>query len=466
MQHLIDKAEDLLAQPTWKNLQHVRSTVAELLCEAERVAAGECDDQTADQIRTVQALSYELLGRFKSEQRRQQLAGLTDSRQAWLDLPDPVQQLIRGTPSAPPHEYGGPRSPIGGPPSSEGSFYASLFGPVRPSGFASAAEFFSIVGNAQHHPALISAAALGEDGVGGLLVPTEYEARMLDHALHQSIVLPRAEIAVMQSRNKLVAGLDGQNQGDPLSPFGMTFAWLRENQAETPGTAGIRAIELCARPLGTYVQASNEIYSDAGELENLLTAGMGTGMAEAMDHYFLRGSGAGTPLGVMNSPALLTLPKVSAQTAGTIVLRNVLDILSRHASPNTAVWVVSPSTLPSLFTQTIIVGGGGSHVPLVQIAPGQNGQQQMNMLGRPLFASHRMPALGTAGDIGLYSFEYYYVGLRQGTAIERSAHAGFLSNAQVWRCVSRFDGQPRVSQAMVGADGVSYSPFVTIETRA
>ncbi len=77
-----------------------------------------------------------------------------------------------------------------------------------------------------------------------------------------------------------------------------------------------------------------------------------------------------------------------------------------------------------------------------------------------------MPTLGTTGDIGLYAFEYYYVGLRQGAAIERSAHAGFTANAQVWRVVARFDGQPRISKPMLGADGQQYSPFCVVETRS
>ncbi len=461
VKHLIDQAEDFLAQPVWHHTQPVRTLAADIHREIEAIA-GEGDEGNTPLIETLTGLSTALLTRYKQEQQRLQLEGVAASRGEWQSLSDPAKRLLRGTQGGSadlspmqPHRPGAhPRS------------YASLFGPVQPSGFASAADFFAIVGNAQHHPALISAAALGEQGVGGLLVPVEYEARMIDAALHQAIVLPRAAIEPMRSRTKLVSGLDGQNQGDPLSPFGMSFKWLVENQDETPGSAAVRAIELCARPLGCYVQASNEIYADAGQLETLLTDGMAQGLAEAMDHYFLRGSGAGVPLGCLHSPALLTLAKVGGQTAGTIVLQNILDILARHASPGTAVWVVSPSVLPSLFQQVIVVGAGGSHVPLVTLAPGQNGQQQMYMLGRPIYASHRMPTLGTTGDIGLYAFEYYYVGLRQGAAIERSAHAGFTANAQVWRVVARFDGQPRISKPMLGADGQQYSPFCVVETHS
>src|SRR5439155_8469516 len=140
--------------------------------------------------------------------------------------------------------------------------------------------------------------------------------------------------------------------------------------------------------------------------------------------------------------------KVSGQTGATILYENVLSIFSRHASPTTAVWVCNPGTIPALFSVSVDVGAAGSVVPMVTVGP----DGSMYILGRPLLQSHRCPVLGTAGDIGLYSFEWYYCGLRKGMAIEKSGHVGFTKNQSTWRLITRVDGAPKISSPMTGSD--------------
>ena len=348
----------------------------------------------------------------------------------------------------------------------QGRSFVELFGPTSMEGWKDASEYLGCILRGEHDARQVTIGAAMDESArpahGGYLVPSELERRILDVPLHQSVVLPRCTIVPMAYRTKMVAGYAAQDQSNSMSMFGFTYKWLQENQSVTPGIGNVRALELTARPLGTYVAASNEVYSDVDDFESLLEGAMGVGAAEALDDAFLNGTGLGMPLGIFNCPALLSVTKVTAQVAATVVYQNILDILSRHCSPQTAVWVVSPTTIPQLFSLTVDVGAGGSYVPLVQV--GVNGE--MTMLGRPLVQSHRCPVVGTVGDVGLYSFEWYYAGIRKGMAIERSAHVGFTSNQTTWRLISRVDGMPRISTTMTGADSITYSPFVVVQTRS
>jgi HK97 family phage major capsid protein len=289
-------------------------------------------------------------------------------------------------------------------------------------------------------------------------VPTETEYRLMDVPLHTSIVLPRAEIVPMTTRTKLVPGYDGTDQSSTL--YGFTFDWLRENEEGTVGSGNVRAIELVARPGAIYLAASNELVADTPEFEANLEGRLQIAIGEVLDYHYLNGHGAGEPLGVLNSPSLIVVTKEGGQAADTILWLNITKMFSRHSSPTTAVWVCSPSCLTQLLTLTT-TGNAGSSLPAVI----QGSDGSLSMLGRPVLPSHKMPVLGDRGDIGLYDFSAYYVGLRQGMALERSGHVGFTRNQMTYRMVMRLDGMPKLNTPIMGKDLQTYSPFVTLEAR-
>jgi HK97 family phage major capsid protein len=61
--------------------------------------------------------------------------------------------------------------------------------------------------------------------------------------------------------------------------------------------------------------------------------------------------------------------------------------------------------------------------------------------------SAKHDVLGSHGDIGLYDFSYYVVGLRKDMSLERSAHAGFASETTYYRGLLRVDGRSTWRQA-------------------
>ena len=126
------------------------------------------------------------------------------------------------------------------PRSYQGLFGAPAQSPWRPG------EFFRCIANGWHDNRLVPMSQMGESSGagGGLLVPQELERRLLDRAIHQSIVMSRANISPMTSKQKLVAGFAASDQSTTL--YGFTFQWLAESQQVTPGSGQIRGILLNA----------------------------------------------------------------------------------------------------------------------------------------------------------------------------------------------------------------------------
>jgi HK97 family phage major capsid protein len=85
---------------------------------------------------------------------------------------------------------------------------------------------------------------------------------------------------------------------------------------------------------------------------------------------------------------------------------------------------------------------------------------------RPVKFTEKVPALGSRGDIGLYDFSQYVVGIRLGMSLERSGHAGFASDTTYYRGLLRVDGQPTWRQPLTPRNGsTTLSPFVTLAAR-
>jgi HK97 family phage major capsid protein len=180
-----------------------------------------------------------------------------------------------------------------------------------------------------------------------------------------------------------------------------------------------------------------------------------------MDHHFLRGSGAGQPLGALSDPAIISVPKESGQTADTIQYENLAKMFARHYAPQRAVWVTNSSTLPSLLTLSIAVGTAGSHVKVLNESNGK-----FSILGRPVLFSPSMPVLGDVNDIIFADFSQYAIGLRRNLRLEKSNIPGWTQDLMSYRVLVRFDGMGTWNEAITPRNGNSLSWIVGLAERA
>ena len=284
---------------------------------------------------------------------------------------------------------------------------------------------------------------------------------MLDAALEQTIVFPRARIHAMTSSTLKIAGLaDSSHASNLFSAF--TGQWIDEKETATEQNPAVRAIELVARKLFLLSKSSNELIDDSPDYERQLSDAIVAAISWHADNAFLNGSGAGQPLGALNASSRVIVPKEAEQAADTLLYQNVAKMLARlhPGCIRSAVWVASPTCIPSLLSLTVDVGTSGSHIPVLQESNGG-----YTLLTRPVFFTEKVPTLGEEGDISLIDFSQFSIGLRKQVVLQKSIHPGFTSDTAYYRGILRADGMPRWASAFTPANGDSLSWCVTLAER-
>lgn len=303
---------------------------------------------------------------------------------------------------------------------------------------------------------------------GGFLVPEEMSSRLLMLELEESIVKPRATVVPMGSQTLTFPTVDATS--NVSSVFGGIVVYRTEEGEEfVESEAKFGRIKLDVTKQTALAYVTNELIKDgSGALTAFLEQALPQAMAYYADVDFLSGTGAGEPLGVLNTrnPALIVASKESGQAASTILWTNALRMYSRMLpqSLKRAVWLVSPDAFVELATMALEVGTGGSAVWLTDAT----GAPTLTLLGRPVIMTEKTPSvLGGQSDISLVDFGFYLIGQRQEVSVETSPHVKFTSDQTTIRVIARNDGRPWITNAVTPKNGgPTLSPFVTLEARA
>ncbi len=338
--------------------------------------------------------------------------------------------------------------------------YADLFGSPGESleGWKSGEEFLSTLGTGLFDERLARISMAASEGVpsaGGYAVPSPMAAKWLDEALESEIVRPRAEVWPMTADTLQIPGWDGATHSSNLFG-GLASGWTAELGSIDEDTAAVRRVTMSAKKLAIITQASNELLADGVGYDVQLENALVKTLSFDLDYAFLRGDGAGKPKGVLYDPALVEVSAEGGQGSTTIVYANLCKMFARlhPACLSNSVWVASNSTIPQLLQLSVVVGTGGSHIPVITESNGT-----FRMLTRPVLFSEKLPPLGTKGDILLVDFSQYAVGLRKEISVDRSMHLGFQTDATYFRSILRADGFGKWKEAVTpknGGDSLSW----------
>ena len=324
-------------------------------------------------------------------------------------------------------------------------------------------NFFQAVFSGRHHPGLtIRAMNETTPADGGFLVPVEFASQIHNVSLENEIVMPRAFVQPMKSNSiKIPAMVIGSHASALLGGF--TASYVAETGTINERDPKTRQMELNAKKLTGLIGFSGELAADIPGGENQIVQICGKGLSWYRDKAFLKGSGAGEPLGILESDCLVTVPKEAGQKAGTIMYENLTKMMSRMypGSFKNSVWICHQSTIPQLLTLSLAIGVGGTAIPVMNESNGQ-----FTMLTRPVIFTEKTEPLGSKGDILLADFSQYVIGLRSEMRFDVSIHVAFETDELLARLIERHDGQPLWDAPLTLADGVTtVSPFVVLEER-
>lgn len=326
------------------------------------------------------------------------------------------------------------------------------------------ASFFEAVFSGRHHPGLITR-AMSETvpSDGGYLVPSQLAAQIHAVSLESEIVMPRAFVQPMQSNEcKIPAMAIGDHSANLFGGF--TASYTAEAGTISEADPKVRNMILNAKKLTGMIRFSSELAQDIPGGEDRIIQICGRGLSWYRDKAFLKGTGVGEPLGILNADCTIEVAKESGQKADSIVYANLTKMVSRlhPACFNNSVWICQVSAIPQLLELTIAVGTGGSVYPVLSESNGQ-----WKILTRPAIFTEKTEKLGDKGDIILADLSQYVVGLRSEMRFDTSIHVHFSTDELLARLIERHDGQPLWDSALTLEDGSNtVSPFVTLAARA
>ena len=305
---------------------------------------------------------------------------------------------------------------------------------------------------------------------GGFLVQQDFSNELLQQVFATGILAPKCRrIQISGNANSMkINGVDETSRASSRAG-GVIGYWKDEAALKTASKPKFRQIELNLKKLIGLCYATDELLSDATALESFIRQAFVAEFGFLLDDAIINGTGAGMPLGILNSGCLVSVTKETGQKAATVVAENVVKMYSRifAASRPSAVWLINQNIEPQLFTMSLAVGTGG--VPIYMPAGGLSGQPYGTLFGRPVIAIEQAATLGTQGDILFADMGGYILAEKGGIQADMSIHVQFIYDESVFRFVMRVDGQPERASALTpykGGASYTQSHFIALDTRA
>ena len=294
-----------------------------------------------------------------------------------------------------------------------------------------------------------------EGSGAGFLLPEAFEQALIDSAMEQSIIRSRAKVYSLSKEKgntlRIPAWQDTNHSTAGIR--GITPVYKAENTELSETDPIFREVELKLNKLTAFTKTSAELLEDSGIP---ISSVVGPALIEAIsfkedDRYF-NGGGAGQPLGVLNSPCLITVDPEVGQASTEIVYENIVNIFAKllPGCYKNACWCASISLIPTMMQLNQKIGVSGERIPILKEIGGQ-----FTLLGIPLFFTEKLPLIGTAGAIGLYDFSFYGILMKQGVNLQASDQAEFSKDLTQWKATFRHDGQGLLNKPVTLLDGVS-----------
>jgi HK97 family phage major capsid protein len=313
---------------------------------------------------------------------------------------------------------------------------------------------------------------------GGFLVAPDFSEEIMGIAHDTGLVYTMGrKLPMSEFTNAIkIPGIDEQSRADGSRWGGVRMYWQNEADSMTGSKPKFRLIELVMKKLTGLFFATDELMSDSRMLGAVVTQAFGEEVGFKLDDSAVNGDGAGKPLGVLNSGALITIAKEAGQATATLLFQNVTKMWYRLSarSRKTACWFVNQDVEQQLLQMSLAVGTGGSSVVAgvaangagIYVPAGYAGNQYALMFGRPVIPIEQCQTLGTLGDIILADMSQWVYSDKGDVQQATSIHVKFLSDEQTFRWIYRVDGQPIWHTALTPFKGTnSQSPFVTLAAR-
>ncbi len=305
------------------------------------------------------------------------------------------------------------------------------------------------------------------DSEGGFLVGPEHRSELLRKIYGNGSVFTRARVMAMTGKELGIPYIVESARTDGNRHGGVEAFWGAEAGTFTGSRPSYGKLILTAHKLHALGFVTEELDedSDPNALQALAEL-FAEELSFKLDDSFIRGTGAGQPLGILNAACLVSITR---DDASNINGQNILEMWARlHGrSRRNAVWFINQDIETDLMRLAVLPlsGGAGDMIPVWMPAGGISGQPFNTLMGREVVPIEQASTLGVVGDIILADMTQYIHAMRHGIKTAQSIHVHFVTDQVAFKATMRSDGQPWWQAALTPFQGTNtQSPFVVIAT--
>lgn len=308
---------------------------------------------------------------------------------------------------------------------------------------------------------------------GGFFVEQELQSRILEKIWQTGQLLQRVDKLTITNpalNGIKINAIKETSRATGSRSGGVQGYWVGQGTAPTATKPAFRQITLTLEKLAALGYATDELLSDAGLFGQLMMRAFINELRFMTEDSIFNGTGAGQPLGVLNSGALVSVSAEDGQAATTVLYGNITNMWARFWAQSmisgAPAWYINQNVYPQLFKMSLTVGTGG--VPVWLPANGLAGQPFSTLMGLPVIPVEYAASLGTVGDIMLLDLGQYMMIDKGAPQSATSMHVLFTTDEMAFRVIYRVDGEPVWESAVTPYKGTgdTISPFVALATRS
>lgn len=263
---------------------------------------------------------------------------------------------------------------------------------------------------------------ISSDSDRSALIPQEFRAELLRLRTEDPHVLDRAQIVPTVTGTitwpKLV-------QTDADEYGSIAGSWISEGGAKPDTEGKFEQQTITAYEYAAYTELSHRLISrSAIGMEALIGDLFRTKVQDAMDTAFLTGNGSGKPTGILNTTGIR---EVARATRGAVAYADLVELefaLRAYHRPG-AMYLCSDQALKE-FKKTLDTQGRPLFTPSVA------GQMPDRLNGYSYIGTHRLPNLGSEGDIVFVDLRQYIIPMEEEIVVKFSDDYKFKNNVRAF----------------------------------
>jgi HK97 family phage major capsid protein len=288
---------------------------------------------------------------------------------------------------------------------------------------------------------------------GGFAVPTQFIGTIRQAGHASAVIRPRAEVIPAGSPPDSAVTIPALDQSTTNMRGGVEVNWIGEGGTKPDTDADFREIKLEPQEVAGTIKVTDKLLRNWGAASPFLEGQLRNAVVQAEESAFMKGNGVGKPLGILNSGALIT---VARDTANLVKFVDIAAMFSQLKMGGSQVFIANQSILPQLIN---LVDGDGR---LIWQSSAQSGIAG-TLMGYPVLYSENSPVLGTTGDLLLADLSHYLIKDGSGPFVASDGGiVNFTSNKTLIKIFFNVDGQPWLKSPLKGDDAREYSPFVAL----